>query len=106
MTQQPLPLDGLALRDQGMTRAINGAVPWPDLARAWIRQLETGTPFTSEDMTTAVGLPHVTTGTNANNAVGAVMAAASRAGEISHLRYVQARRPISHATRISLWERT
>lgn len=103
---EPLPLDGAALKDQGMARALSGAVPWPDVAMAWVRALPRGEWFTSEDITEAIGLPRGEVGKDANNAVGAVVNAAARAGLIHRESYVPASRSNSHGAVIGLWRRT
>lgn len=102
----PLPLDGLGLRDQGMAHALVGAAPWPDRALAWIGALAPGATFTADDLVAAVGLPRGQVAKERNNAVGAVISAAHRARMTRRLSYVSARRRDSHARVIGLWVRS
>lgn len=101
-----LPLDGPALRDQGMARALNAAVPWPDRAMAWMAAQPPGFLLTSEDVIAAIGLPRGAVGKDSNNAVGATMRAAATTGVIARISYVPAMRPNSHGAVIGLWRRT
>lgn len=92
----------------GMGKALNAAsTEWRYLADRWVKALPPGTRFTSEDLTDAVGLPEGKVGTNRNNAVGAVMAAYSRAALIRDSgAWVKSQRATNHAAKITIWERT
>jgi hypothetical protein len=95
------PDGGRADRDAGMTAALGRAKSWVDAARvviAW--RARKGDPFTSEDVTAVVGQPPEGC---SPNAVGAVMNAAAKAGQIRRVGDAQARRRNQHATRIGLW---
>lgn len=102
---QPTLFDGQDLKSAGM-KAAAGAVPsWAELARQAVETLAARPePFTSEDVIDRVGLPRPNAGANRNNAVGAVMSAAARAGVIRKTgRYVETRRPSSHARIVAVW---
>jgi hypothetical protein len=61
--------------------------------------------FTADDLVRMVGLPD--TGTNKNNAVGAVFSGAARRGWIEPTgTYRKSRRVLSHARRITVWRGT
>lgn len=95
---------GEQLGFEGMERAMNAVQPWPEQALQAITELaEQGLPFTSEDVITLVGLPRGEIGTNQNNAVGAVMAAAHRAGITRRIGYQPAARRESHGAIVAVW---
>jgi hypothetical protein len=109
MTDQPLPgFDGPALKAAGMEQATSAAGSWVETALDAVAQLAaTGRDFTSEDVIELVGVPHVGGGANRNNAVGAMMSAAAKAGLARKTgRYVEARRPVSHARVVAVWRGT
>lgn len=63
-----------------------------------------GGAFTSEDVIAVVGLPAGDIARDANNAVGAMMTAACKAGVIRKTgNRVQARRPSSHGAELTEW---
>ena len=96
---------GIDLRDRG-TEAARDAVPdWSSQARAWIAGLPWGVEFTSEDLTSAIGLPRSEIGKDRNNAVGAAMLHASKAGLIAKLHYRPSTRRESHGAVIAVWRR-
>ena len=103
--EQPSLLDGTALKNEGMARALDASMPWPDMAMAWMNARNRGDTFTSEDVTNAIGLPRGDVGKDTNNAVGAVMNAAARATLIRRIGYVSATRRNSHGAAIGLWVR-
>lgn len=105
MSQQPpLPFDGETLKQHGMEQAADAEPTWVEQAHAAVRYLaNTGRFFTSEDVTALVGLPRGAVGQHRNNAVGAVMSAAARAGTIQRCGYEQSKRPVSHAAVLSVW---
>lgn len=103
---QPSLFDGTVLKQAGMDVARTAVGSWTDQAYAAIRRLAAGPAgFTSEDLIDLVGLPRPDAGTNRNNAVGAVMSGAARAGLIAKTgRYVETRRPSSHARIVAVWK--
>lgn len=95
---EQLKLDGM------FAAAAAAAGEWHDDARNTIRELAaTGEPFTSEDVVAVVGLPRGNVATNRNNAVGAIMSAAARRGEIRKVGYRNAKRPALHAAALAVW---
>lgn len=96
---------GLVARNRGMTQAAAAAPTWAEAAMDWIRAQPDGARFTSEDLTAAIGLPTGTIGQHRNNATGAIMAAAHRAGLVRRVGYVESVRRSSHAAVLSRWER-
>lgn len=95
---------GEQLKLDGMAEAQEAVPEWADRARAALYDLAlSGEEFTSEELTARVGLPRVDVGQNRNNAVGAVVAAASRAGLIERVGYRRARRPALHAAVVTIW---
>ena len=96
---------GIVLRDLGMRRAEQAEPSWTVAAAAWIARLRPGTRFTAEAMTAAVGLPRGEAAQNRNNAVGAVIAGASRGRLIARVGFTQATRPESHARMVAEWLR-
>lgn len=99
------PAAGRADKDTGQQRAFGAVSSWAEEASAAVRTLaRSGEPFTSEDVTGLVGLPAGEVGTNRNNAVGALMTAAARAGVIrktGHRRLC--RRRSSHGRELTEW---
>jgi hypothetical protein len=99
-------VDGLTLKDQGQGLALDAADDdWTTAARRAIKWLAAqGKPFTSEDVTARTGLPSGATGTNRNNAVGALMTSAAKAGLIAKTgTRVPSQRPSSHGAEIAQW---
>lgn len=96
--------EGERLKLDGQTLAANAVPPWSTTARRILELLaETGEEFTSEDLTAIVGLPREAPGMNRNNAVGAVISGAARAGVIERVGYRLARRPNQHAANLAVW---
>lgn len=93
-------------RDAGQAQAMDARATWSQRAMAWITDQPGGSRFTSEDLTAALGLPSGDVGQHRNNATGAVMRAAARAGLIVRVGYVESVRKRSHAAVLSRWERT
>jgi alpha/beta superfamily hydrolase len=100
-------MTGEQLRDQGQARALTAAEEWAEAARACIEWLaDQGQPFTSEDVVALIGLPDPSaTGSNRNNAVGAVIAGAARRGVIRRVGYRNANRELLHAAVVAEWVR-
>lgn len=96
---------GIVLRDLGMERAEASSPEWAVRAASWIARLPLGTRFTAESLTEAVGLPRGEATQNRNNAVGAVIAGASRGRLIARVGFTQATRPESHARMVAEWLR-
>ena len=100
---------GLFDRDEGMLLALSasGTAPWQTRFRAWVEAQPAGTLLTSEHVTAAVGLPAGYIGTNANNAVGAMIALLAREGWITSTgRRAHSARRTSHAAELAVWART
>lgn len=99
---------GLEDKAAGQAQALNAAAAaeWRENAwRAIVRLAASGQPFTSEAVVAAIGLPSGTVASNRNNAVGAIMNAAARAGFIRKTgRRVLAHRRPSHARELAEWE--
>lgn len=93
---------GEALRDDGMRKAWHAeGPPWKDAAmQALIQLADEGYPFTSEDVRVRAGDPE------RSNAVGALFAAAARAGLIEQCGWAKAKRPGMHATDLRCWRGT
>lgn len=106
MPAVPAP-DGLDLKRGGQAIAVA-----PNALEDWKRRFKTslakwaatGHSFTSEDVIAIVGLPCGDIAMNANNAVGAMMTAAAKAGLIRKTgNRVQARRASSHGAELTEW---
>lgn len=99
------PAEGQHRKRTGMARALSARDEWRERARVAVRALAaSGVPFTSEDVVARVGLPTGAVGTNANNAVGALVSAAARAGVIEPTgRLVASGRPSSHGATLREW---
>jgi hypothetical protein len=97
--------EGERRKADGIARVMaNTPTEWGQLFDDTLALLAaSGAPFTSEDVTALVGLPPP--GTH-RSAVGARMNAAARAGRITRVGYVQAKRANQHATVISEWKGT
>ena len=96
---------GEDLKAQGQQLALDAKPEWKDEAREAIKCLAVlSVPFTSEDVIAKVGLPSGEVGTNTNNAVGAVMTAAAKAGIIRRVGYTNSKRPSSHGAVIAQWK--
>jgi hypothetical protein len=88
----------------GMQLALDAQPDWNDQALIAILQLaKRGTEFTSEDVLTMTGLPSGTVGQHKNNASGAIMNKAARAGWIRKVGYTTAKRKESHGAVLALW---
>lgn len=88
---------GEQAKEVGVEAAIVGAGDYRWAFRARVRVLAgLGEPFTSEDVTSVVGIPNT-------KAVGALMNAAAREGLIRRLGFVKAERTNQHAALISEW---
>jgi hypothetical protein len=110
MTQIDLQLTGSALRDIGMSHAVDHANRvsngWSDraLEALWCYLREVPDPFMTEQFrrwSTSYGLdapPH-------QRAYGSVMVRAKRHGMIKFVRYAQVETPTSHRATASMWVR-
>jgi hypothetical protein len=96
---------GQELADAGMNQAEAAApADWKRAAILTIRQLATRPdPFTVDDVIAAVGLPNLPK-VNTNNAVGALIRAASARRIIIRVGYTKATRESSHARMVALWQ--
>lgn len=107
MTAHSQPhLDGLDLKAAGQAAVIASAdETWTKQWWATLGALAaTGQPFTSEDIIAKIGLPTGDVGMNRNNAVGAMMTAASTRKIIRKTgTYVVAKRPSSHGAVLAQW---
>ena len=102
---QPDLFEGDTLKADGMDMARVAAAEWWQQAWTAVETLaSSGVPFGSEDVIRLVGLPRVTRAQNRNNALGALMSQAARAGIIRKCGYMNARRPSSHSNLRILWE--
>lgn len=107
--REPQQLDllkGLDYKEQGMTAAIEHAeADWKSRFASTVARLASyGVPFTSEDVLEVVGLPTGSIGVNRNNAVGAMMNAAARAGVIRKTgRRLHSKRTVSHGAELTEW---
>jgi hypothetical protein len=90
---------------QAQEAALDLASDWKHFADKWFRGIYSGTKFTSEDITEAVGLPAGEEGMNRNNAVGAYMRALSSAGLVKKVGMVSSRRAVSHGAALIEWEK-
>ena len=90
-------------RDKHTDLALLHADPgWKDRAWAWIVGRKAGDDFTSDDLTTFVGMP-----TSHANAVGAVFNCAARADLIRKTdRYVMSKRASCRGAVLAVWVRT
>lgn len=100
-------LSGAEAATRSQQHALSSAhgAEWSQRAAAWIKRRTVGEVFTADDITEAVGLPSGALVQNGNNAVGAVMAAAARAGLTIAIGWVESTRPTSHARPVRLWQR-
>lgn len=91
-------------RDDGMRAASqNTVVGWKGLAERAIRELaDSGRTFTAEDVRERAGRP---LGSH-DNALGAAVGAAARAGLIECVGYRQAERPEAHGRILRAWRGT
>lgn len=96
----PACTDGIRLRDIGMGLVVGAeSTDWPARAERWILGLASGTTFTAEDLTAAIGRPA------RPNSVGARLSACARMGWVKPVGYARAHRPERHASRMLRWVR-
>jgi hypothetical protein len=89
---------------QGMQLALDAQPDWADQAWVAILQLaKQGIEFTSEDVLAITGLPSGEVGQHKNNASGAIMNKAARAGWIRKVGYGKAKRKESHGAVLAIW---
>ena len=87
-----------------MQLALDSRPDWADQALLAIMQLaKQGTEFTSEDVLAITGLPSGGVGQHKNNASGAIMNKAARAGWIRKVGYGKAKRKESHGAVLAIW---
>ena len=98
---------GLDLKERGMEQAksAHDVQTWKQQVVEAVQQLaDNGWAFTSEDVLSYVGLPRLEVGTNANNAVGAMMNGMAKRGIIQKTsERRKSRRPSSHGAEIAVW---
>lgn len=89
-----------ALKVQGIETAREPHEDWIKLAVAKIIELaRTGRPFTSEDVTDAIGLPG-----GSNKAVGAAFNQVAKTKQIIKVGDRPAARPTSHRRSLAVWQ--
>ena len=92
------------LKQHGMQLALDAQPDWAEQAFEAIKQLaKRGTQFTSEDVLAITGLPSGEVGQHKNNASGAIMNKAARAGIIRKVGYDTAKRKESHGAVLRVW---
>ena len=96
---------GESLKQQGQSAALSAAYFWSDRADQWLESLKDGETLASEDGTDKVGWRTDEVGMNKNNAVGAKITAAAKAGLIEPVDYVKSKRPSSHGAVIRVWRK-
>lgn len=99
--------EGLTAKEEGMALALtrDGIDQWKEEFVAWVAALPWGTRLTSEDVIDAIGLPSGEVGTNANNAVGAMMNGLAKRGLIVKAGRALSRRSSSHGAELTMWMR-
>lgn len=89
---------------QGMQLALDAQADWADQALLAIMKLaKQGIKFTSEDVLAITGLPSGEIGQHKNNASGAIINKAARAGWIRKVGYGKAKRKESHGAVLAIW---
>lgn len=88
-----------------MAASLSLASDWRYKAEAWFAALPTGATFTSEDLTSWVGLPSGSEGMNRNNAVGAYLQSLSRNKRVVKVDIVSSKSPRSHGATIIVWKK-
>jgi hypothetical protein len=92
------------LKEHGMQLALDAQPVWAEQAYAAIKLLASRkVEFTSEDVLDITGLPSGGVGMHKNNATGAVMSKAARAGIIRKVGYTTAKRKASHSSVHAVW---
>lgn len=92
------------LKQHGMQLALDAQPDWAEQAYETIKQLaRQGMEFTSEDVLAITGLPSGGVGQHKNNASGAIMNKAARAGIIRKVGYDTAKRKESHGAVLRVW---
>ena len=87
-----------------MQLALDAKPDWADEALIAIMKLaKQGIEFTSEDVLAITGLPSGEIGHHKNNASGAIMNKAARAGWIRKVGYGKAKRKESHGAVLAIW---
>jgi hypothetical protein len=94
----------MTTKEHGMQLALDAQPDWADQALVAILQLaKRGIQFTSEDVLAMTGLPSGQVGQHKNNASGAIMNKAARAGWIRKVGYCTAKRKESHGAILAIW---
>ena len=107
MTEVARAATGEELKEWGMALALSHAPAWRDRVYEHVDKVAYGVRLTSEDIIDACGLPNEDYGPNSHNAVGGIMSAMHSKGLLAHSgSYAKARRPITHASILSIWVRT
>ena len=76
---------------------------WTQAAKHALHELAaSGKPFTSEDLTDIVGLPHAS-GPNRNNSVGTFVKAHARRFGLRRIDMAKARNPQAHGRLLAVW---
>jgi hypothetical protein len=92
------------LKQYGMQLALDAQPVWSEQAFEAIKLLASRkVEFTSEDVLALTGLPSGGVGMNKNNASGAVMNKAAKAGIIRKVGYATAKRKESHGSVHAVW---
>lgn len=78
---------------------------WKAAARAWVAELPTGTEFTADDLTRAIGLPDAEGSRESpNNVVGAFFSAQAKKGQILFTgRFSKSERVARHSNSQRIW---
>lgn len=102
---QALVDEGAARRDAGMQLSIDALQPaWRSVAEDVLDDLiESGLPFSSDDLRDRVNEP---AGTGSARALGAMFNARSRRGEIVQVGWTTSRQPQRHNAPSRIWQGT
>jgi len=86
---------------------MTGNAEWRARARWWIRELDNGQWFTSDDLLEVMGSPDEAHAANGrNNLIGSVFGESHRAGEIKPVGVAQSKQPRRKGGLVRVWERT
>ena len=86
--------------------AVDFAADWRLKADKWFDRLPSGSSFTSEDVTLAVGYPAGETGMNRNNAVGGWIQRLANTGRLWRVGDRASRNPQAHGAMIGIWRKS
>lgn len=95
--------EGAARRDQGMQLSLDALQPaWRSVAEDVLDDLiESGHPFTTDDLRDRVGDP---TGTGSARALGGMIAGRYRKGQIRAVGFSTSRQPQRHGGLLRVWQ--